>query len=163
MNGKLGKFVLYYIIAAIIIAFDQITKWLIVKNMELGESITIIENFLYITSHRNRGAAWGILQGQMWFFYIITAVVIVGIIYYIQKYTKENKVMGIALGFMLGGAIGNFIDRLFRKEVVDFINTYIFSYDFPIFNVADSALCVGVVLLFIHMLFIEGKQEKEKA
>jgi signal peptidase II len=154
--------VLYYIIAVIIIGIDQVTKWLIVKNMELGESITVIENFLYITSHRNRGAAWGILQGQMWFFYIITTIVIIGIIYYIQKYTKENKVMGIALGLMLGGAIGNFIDRLFRKEVVDFINTYIFSYDFPIFNVADSALCVGVVLLFIQML-LEGKQEKEKA
>jgi signal peptidase II len=154
--------VLYYIIAVIIIGIDQVTKWLIVKNMELGESITVIENFIYITSHRNRGAAWGILQGQMWFFYIITTVVIIGIIYYIQKYTKENKVMGIALGLMLGGAIGNFIDRLFRKEVVDFINTYIFSYDFPIFNVADSALCVGVVLLFIQML-LEGKQEKEKA
>ncbi|MBZ5748687.1 MULTISPECIES: signal peptidase II [Metabacillus] len=153
---------LYYIIAVIIIGIDQVTKWLIVKNMELGESITVIENFIYITSHRNRGAAWGILQGQMWFFYIITTVVIIGIIYYIQKYTKENKVMGIALGLMLGGAIGNFIDRLFRKEVVDFINTYIFSYDFPIFNVADSALCVGVVLLFIQML-LEGKQEKEKA
>jgi signal peptidase II len=154
--------VLYYIIAVIIIGIDQVTKWLIVKNMELGESITVIENFLYITSHRNRGAAWGILQGQMWFFYIITTIVIIGIIYYIQKYTKENKVMGVALGLMLGGAIGNFIDRLFRKEVVDFINTYIFSYDFPIFNVADSALCVGVVLLFIQML-LEGKQEKEKA
>jgi signal peptidase II len=154
--------VLYYIIAVIIIGIDQVTKWLIVKNMELGESITVIENFIYITSHRNRGAAWGILQGQMWFFYIITTIVIIGIIYYIQKYTKENKVMGIALGLMLGGAIGNFIDRLFRKEVVDFINTYIFSYDFPIFNVADSALCVGVVLLFIQML-LEGKQEKEKA
>jgi signal peptidase II len=155
--------VFYYIIAAIIILIDQVTKWLIVKNMQLGENITVIENFLYITSHRNRGAAWGILQGQMWFFYIITTIVIVGMIYYIQKYTKENKVMGIALGLMLGGAIGNFIDRLFRKEVVDFINTYIFSYDFPIFNVADSALCVGVVLLFIHMLFFEGKQEKEQA
>jgi signal peptidase II len=154
--------VFYYIIAAIIIVIDQVTKWLIVKNMEYGENITVIENFLYITSHRNRGAAWGILQGQMWFFYIITAVVIIGMIYYIQKYTKENKVMGIALGLMLGGAIGNFIDRLFRKEVVDFINTYIFSYDFPIFNVADSALCVGVALLFIQML-LEGKQEKEKA
>ncbi|APH05330.1 signal peptidase II [Bacillus weihaiensis] len=153
----------YYIIAAVIIAIDQITKWYIVKNMELGENIPVIENFLYITSHRNTGAAWGILAGQMWFFYIITAIVIVGLIYYIQKYARENKVMGLALGLMLGGAIGNFIDRLFRKEVVDFINTYIFSYNFPIFNVADSALCVGVGLLFIHMLFFEGKQEKEQA
>lgn len=162
-KGKLGTKVYYYLIAAIIIAIDQVTKWYIVKNLELGENITIIENFLYITSHRNKGAAWGILQGQMWFFYIVTAVVIVGMIYYIQKYTKENKVMGVALGLMLGGAIGNFIDRIFLKEVVDFINTYIFSYDFPIFNVADSALCVGVILLFIHMLFFEGKQEKEQA
>ncbi|MCM3160420.1 MULTISPECIES: signal peptidase II [Metabacillus] len=153
----------YYIIAAVIILIDQVTKWLIVRNMQIGENITVIENFFYITSHRNRGAAWGILEGQMWFFYIITAVVIVGLIYYIQKHTKENKVMGVALGFMLGGAIGNFIDRLFRKEVVDFINTYIFSYDFPIFNIADSALCIGVALLFIHMLFFEGKQEKEQA
>lgn len=153
----------YYIIAAVIILIDQVTKWLIVRNMKIGENITVIENFFYITSHRNRGAAWGILEGQMWFFYIITAVVIVGLIYYIQKHTKENKVMGVALGFMLGGAIGNFIDRLFRKEVVDFINTYIFSYDFPIFNIADSALCIGVALLFIHMLFFEGKQEKEQA
>jgi len=155
--------VYYYIIAAVIILIDQVTKWLIVRNMKIGENITVIENFFYITSHRNRGAAWGILEGQMWFFYIITAVVIVGLIYYIQKHTKENKVMGVALGFMLGGAIGNFIDRLFRKEVVDFINTYIFSYDFPIFNIADSALCIGVALLFIHMLFFEGKQEKEQA
>ncbi|PMC38362.1 signal peptidase II [Bacillus sp. UMB0899] len=151
----------YYIIAGLIIIIDQLTKWLIVKNMEIGDHIPVIENFLYITSHRNRGAAWGILQGQMWFFYIITAIVIVGLIYYIQKHTKQNVVMGVALGFMLGGAIGNFIDRLFRKEVVDFINTYIFSYDFPIFNIADSALCIGVGLLFIHMLFFEGKKKEQ--
>jgi signal peptidase II len=157
-----GFFVFYYIIALFVILFDQLTKWLIVKNMVLGESITIIEDFLYITSHRNRGAAWGILQGQMWFFYIITVIVIVGIIYYIQKATKGKMLMGISLGFMLGGAIGNFIDRVFRKEVVDFINTYIFSYDFPVFNIADSALVVGVGLLMIQMLREEREAKKEK-
>lgn len=130
--------------------------------MELGESITIIENFLYITSHRNRGAAWGILQGQMWFFYIITTVVIIGIIYYMAKYAKGKALLGISLGLMLGGAIGNFIDRLLRKEVVDFVDTYIFSYDFPIFNVADSALVVGVALLMIQM-FREEREAKEKS
>lgn len=152
----------YYILALIIIGIDQWTKWLIVKNMELGESITIIENFLYITSHRNRGAAWGILQGQMWFFYIITTVVIIGIIYYMAKYAKGKALLGISLGLMLGGAIGNFIDRLLRKEVVDFVDTYIFSYDFPIFNVADSALVVGVALLMIQM-FREEREAKEKS
>lgn len=130
--------------------------------MVLGESITIIENFLYITSHRNRGAAWGILQGQMWFFYIITLVVIVGIVYYMVKYAKGKALLGLSLGLLLGGAIGNFIDRLFRKEVVDFVDTYIFSYDFPIFNVADSALVVGVALLMIQMFREEREAKKEK-
>ncbi len=128
--------------------------------MYYGQSITVIENFLYITSYRNRGAAWGILQGQMWFFYLITVVVVVGLIIYIQKLKKQDKWFGIALALMLGGAIGNFIDRVVRKEVVDFLNTYIFTYDFPIFNVADSALVVGVIIMFIMTLF-EGKMKKE--
>jgi signal peptidase II len=155
-------FVFYYIIALFVIALDQLTKFLIVKKMELGESIEVIENFLYITSHRNRGAAWGILQGQMWFFYIITVVVIIGIIYYIQKAAKGKMLLGISLGFMLGGAIGNFIDRVIHKEVVDFVNTYIFGYDFPVFNVADSALVVGVAMLMIQMLLEERELKKEK-
>lgn len=133
---------------------------MVVKQMEIGESIEIIPNFLYITSHRNRGAAWGILQGQMWFFYIITAIVIIALVFYIQRLKREERMLGIALGLMLGGAIGNFIDRVWRKEVVDFINTYIFTYDFPIFNVADSALVIGVGLIFVLTLF-EGKTTKE--
>ncbi|MDQ0217155.1 lipoprotein signal peptidase [Peribacillus cavernae] len=152
---------LYYLIALFVIALDQITKWLIVKNMEYGESIEIINNFLYITSHRNRGAAWGILEGQMWFFYVITIIVIVGLVYYLQKMGRQSVLLGVSLGLMLGGAIGNFIDRIVRKEVVDFIHTYIFSYNFPIFNVADSALCIGVGLLIIYM-FLEEKLAKER-
>jgi signal peptidase II len=152
----------YYIIALFVVLIDQATKWLIVKNMKYGESIKVIEDFFYITSHRNRGAAWGILQGQMWFFYAITVIVIIGIIYYIQKAAKGNTLLGISLALMLGGAIGNFIDRVFRKEVVDFIQTFIFSYDFPIFNIADSALVIGVALLMVQMLR-EERQAKEKS
>lgn len=145
-------FVFYYIIALFVIVLDQWTKWLIVKKLELGESIRVIQDFFYITSHRNRGAAWGILQGQMWFFYIITVIVIIGIIYYIQKETKGKWKLGVSLGLMLGGAIGNFIDRVFRKEVVDFINTFVLGYDFPVFNIADSSLVIGVILMMIQML-----------
>ncbi|AIE59582.1 signal peptidase II [Bacillus methanolicus] len=152
----------YYIIALFVILLDQLTKWLIVKKMVYGESIEIIKNFLYITSHRNRGAAWGILQGQMWLFYTITVIVIVGIVYYIQKAAKGKLLLGVSLGLMLGGAIGNFIDRVFRKEVVDFIHTYIFSYNFPIFNIADSALVIGVILLMLQMLR-EEREIKEKS
>ncbi|EEK88074.1 Lipoprotein signal peptidase [Bacillus thuringiensis IBL 200] len=151
---------IYYVIALFVIAIDQISKWLIVKNMELGTSIPIIDNVLYITSHRNRGAAWGILENKMWFFYIITVVFVVFIVFYMKKYAKTDKLLGISLGLILGGAIGNFIDRVFRQEVVDFIHVYIFSYNYPVFNIADSALCIGVVLIIIQTL-LEGKKAKE--
>ncbi|HZW68520.1 MAG TPA: signal peptidase II [Pseudogracilibacillus sp.] len=151
----------YYIIALFVIIFDQWTKWLVVKNMELYERITLIDNFLYFTSFRNKGAAWGILQDQMMFFYIITIIVIVGIIYYLHKYVKDNLFQGIAIAFVLGGAIGNFIDRLLRKEVVDFIDVMIFNYDYPIFNLADSFLVIGVILIFIATIIEESKGRKE--
>jgi signal peptidase II len=154
--------VFYYLIAILIILLDQLTKWLVVSKMAFGDSITIINNVLYITSHRNRGAAWGILQGQMWLFYAITLVVIIALIFYIQKAAKGKWLLGISLGLMLGGAIGNFLDRVFRKEVVDFIHTFIFGYNFPVFNVADSSLCIGVVLLMIVMLRDE-RETKEKS
>jgi len=153
---------LYYLLSFIIIGFDQLTKWIIVKFMDFGESIPVIENLFYITSHRNQGAAWGILQGQMWFFYLITVIVIIFIIYYLQKYAKGRVLYGISLALMLGGAVGNFIDRLFRKEVVDFIDVKIFGYDFPIFNIADSSLTIGVILLIIAMFLEERKEKKEQ-
>ncbi|MGM0940188.1 MAG: signal peptidase II [Bacillota bacterium] len=153
----------YYLIALFIIGLDQLTKWMIVRSMELGEQITVINNFFYITSHRNTGAAWGILEGQMVFFYIVTAIVVVGVIYYMQKHAKESKTLAVSLSLVLGGAIGNFIDRLFRQEVVDFFNFIIFGYDFPIFNVADSSLVIGVGLIIIAMLIDEAKKGKAKS
>lgn len=147
----------YYLLALAVILLDQWTKWLVVKKMELYDSITLIDNFLYFTSFRNKGAAWGILQNQMVFFYIITIIVIIGIIYYLHKHVRDNILQGIAIAFILGGAIGNFVDRLFRKEVVDFIDVMIFSYDFPIFNLADSFLVVGVGSIFIATILEERK------
>lgn len=153
----------YYVLAFIVILFDQISKWLIVKNMKLSESIVVIKDFFSITSHRNSGAAWGILQNQMIFFYIITLIVVIGIIYYMQKYAKESRLLAIALGLLLGGAIGNFIDRIFRKEVVDFLDFKIINYNYPIFNLADSALFIGVGILIIYVIIDETKNKKEKS
>lgn len=143
------------------ILIDQITKWLVVRNMEIGESIPIIDGFFYLTSHRNSGAAWGILQNQMIFFYIITVLFIGIAVFYMQKYAKDNKLLGISLGIILGGAIGNFIDRLLFQEVVDFLDFYLFNYNFPIFNIADSALTIGVILLLI-VTIIDERNEKRK-
>ncbi len=152
----------YYLLALFFVLFDQWTKWLVVTKMDQYESVPIIENFFYITSHRNSGAAWGILQDQMIFFYIITVIVVIGLVYLLHKYANESKLMAIALSLFLGGALGNFIDRLFRQEVVDFFDVYIFTYNYPIFNIADSVLVIGAIMTIIAM-FMEERRNKGKA
>lgn len=144
---------------AILILMDQISKYIIVKTMNVGESIPVIGDVLQITSHRNYGAAWGMLQNQMMFFYIITIVVLIALIYFYYKEAADNLLMQCGLMLIFAGAIGNFIDRLFRGNVVDFIDTKIISYDFPIFNVADSCLTIGVFILLYELLFNQ-KEEK---
>lgn len=148
-------------IVAITLVIDQLTKFLVVNYMTIGQSISVIDNFLYITSHRNEGAAWGILQGKMTFFYIVTLIVIGVIIFWIRRLDmKKEKLLMIALSLILGGALGNFIDRVMYQHVVDFINTYIFGYDFPIFNIADSALCIGVFLMGIDAVLDVRRQKQ---
>lgn len=152
---------MYYVLTLLVILLDQWTKWLIVASMEMGESVKVINDIFHITSHRNRGAAWGMLEGQFWLFYIITAVVVVALVYFMQTEAKGKPLMKTSLAILLGGAIGNFIDRLFRGEVVDFIQTFIFGYRFPIFNIADAALTIGVLLLFGAMFIEDQKRKKE--
>ncbi|QQK78341.1 signal peptidase II [Salicibibacter cibarius] len=154
---------IYYLLALVVLIADQLTKWLIAAYMEIGETIPVIEDVIHITSHRNAGAAFGILQGQMWLFYIVTIIVTVGIVYFIKKMGQTDKWIGIPLGILLGGTVGNFIDRILHGEVIDFIDVYIGTYSFPIFNVADSALTVGVILLIIKLFIDERKEKKEKA
>ncbi len=155
------------LLAGGLIALDQLTKNLVVRNMEVGESIKIIDGFLNLTSHRNSGAAWGMFQGQMVFFYIVTVAVVAMLIYIYKKEAKDNLLMQLALTFLLAGAVGNFIDRVLFQEVVDFIDVLIFGYDFPIFNVADSALTIGVILMLIEFFFMgrgdENEQNKSRA
>ncbi len=155
---------IYYGIAALVILVDQLTKWLVAANMEIGERIPLIEPYLGLLSHRNRGAAWGMLEGQMWLFAIVTIVVVGGIVYYFQKEAKNEPLFAWSLMLLLGGAVGNFIDRMARGEVVDFVNVLIpvINYDFPIFNVADAALTAGVVLVILHLILDEKKNKKDK-
>src|SRR4051812_2721427 len=98
---------------------------MVVKNMELGERIAIWDPWLGLLSHRNRGAAWGMLEGQMWLFTIVTIGVIIGIIYFYHKEAKGKPFFQVSLMLLLGGAIGNFIDRLYYGEVVDFVDVLI--------------------------------------
>ena len=153
----------YYGLAALVILLDQITKWMVVKNMELGERIAIWDPWIGLLSHRNRGAAWGMLEGQMWLFTIVTIGVIIGIIYFYHKEAKGKPFFQVSLMLLLGGAIGNFIDRLYYGEVVDFVDVLIpiMNYHFPIFNIADAALTIAVIMLLIAMI-MEDRAEKKK-
>ncbi|EGQ3662708.1 lipoprotein signal peptidase [Staphylococcus pseudintermedius] len=155
----------YYIglslfITLIILIGDQLTKFIISTQMTLGESFAVVPKFLYITSHRNNGAAWGILSGKMTFFYIITIIVLIALIVFYIKEAKNNMLMQIAISLLFSGALGNFIDRVSSGEVVDFIDTVIFGYDFPIFNIADASLTIGVVLLIIVLLKDQNQKGK---
>ena len=153
----------YYGLAAFVVLLDQWTKWLIVKNMEYGERIAVLDPWFGILSHRNKGAAWGMLEGQMWLFSIVTVAVICAIVYFYHREAKGKPIFQVGLMLLLGGAIGNFIDRLFRGEVVDFVDVLIpiIKYDFPIFNVADAALTIAVVILMIGLIREDKKEKKQ--
>jgi signal peptidase II len=141
-----GEVVRLFIIAAVIIAIDQATKYVVTSLMELGESIPVINNFLYITYVRNPGAAFGMLPYQTLFFVIITAVVVIFIIFYYRTLSEDHFWLRLGLALQLGGAIGNLIDRLRGGYVIDFINFTVWP---PVFNIADSAIVVGIAIFII--------------
>ncbi|MBQ9861771.1 MAG: signal peptidase II [Clostridia bacterium] len=140
-------------ITAALVSLDQLTKWLAVLSLKNAETITLIPKVLGLTYVENAGAAFGILQGQRWFFLILTGVVMAAILWLLlfgkfRKYLLFN----ISATLIVAGGIGNFIDRLIHGYVVDFIEVLFF--EFPVFNVADCFVVVGSVLLLVFFLFI---------
>lgn len=150
---------LVIIIAALVVAVDQITKamaasWLVGLP---GQSYHLWPGVFHLTYAENRGAAFGMLQNGRWFFLITTVIACGVIIWFLRKERgKMHQLMRVTLALILGGAIGNFIDRLFLGYVRDMLDATIIN--FAIFNVADSAVSVGCVLLFIDLLFLKGKR-----
>ncbi len=143
------------IISLLGIIADRISK-ILVSN---GTSFVVIKNFFSITYARNFGAAWSILSGNRLFLILITIIALGLIIYYIVKSNKITNIEALSYGLVLGGIIGNFIDRLFFGYVIDFLDFYIFGYNFPIFNIADSLIVIGVVILII-ISFIRGDKNE---
>lgn len=148
-----------------LIALDQITKIIVKTNMELGQSIKIINNFFYFTYTRNTGAAWSSFEDSYAFLMIITIVALIFFLYLYKDIDfKTKKIYSISICMMIAGTIGNLIDRLARilfdgLGVIDFLDFVIFGYDFPIFNVADICLVVGIFLIAFDIIFLEKKRE----
>jgi signal peptidase II len=139
-----------------VVALDQITKYAIEAQLSLGQSIEIIKGFFSLTYARNTGAAWSILTGQMTFFYIVSAIALVVMTYFLLKTDKKENLQRIALALLIAGTLGNFIDRLMFQYVRDFLDFIIIGYDFPIFNVADISLNVAIGLLILEAI-LEGR------
>ena len=137
------------IIAALIV-LDQLVKAYIVQNIALGEIKSWIPNLVSLTYLQNRGAAFSILQDQQLLFAVITLVVVVGAIWYLHKHMEDSFWMVLGLTLIIAGGLGNFIDRISQGFVVDMF--HLDFINFAIFNVADSYLTVGVIILLIAML-----------
>ena len=138
------------VIVLLLIALDQLVKSYIVWQIPLGEVRSWIPNLVSLTYLQNRGAAFSILQDQQWLFAIITLVVMVGAIWYLHKHMEDSLWTVLGLILIIAGGLGNFIDRVSQGFVVDMF--YLDFINFAIFNVADSYLTVGVIILLIAML-----------
>jgi signal peptidase II len=143
---------IWYLISILAVVIDQLTKYLIKENLVYGERIPVIGNFLYITRHTNTGAAWGIFSNATVLLTVFSGLMILLMIFIIPKF--HHKFLKLAFSLVLGGAVGNQIDRMFQGEVTDFIATFFWGYAFPVFNAADSAIVVGSILLLIYMIFL---------
>ena len=142
-----------------LIAIDQITKYHFSHTLTLYETKPVIDDFFYFSYTINTGAAWSFLADVAWaqtFFKILTAVaLLIFVAMYVYSLKKDYKWLKVSLIFLIGGTLGNFIDRLSMNGVIDFIGFSFGEYAFPIFNLADTFLVVGVIMLFIQFLFLD--------
>ena len=139
-----------------ILILDQLSKSLIEVYFKLNESIKIINNFFYLTRVQNTGGAWSIFSDKSYIFIIVSIIALVLLIRYMLKF-KKNKRNSIAFAILISGIFSNLADRIFLGYVRDFLDFKIFGYDFPIFNVADIAIVIGVFLLIIAIIKGEDK------
>lgn len=152
MNKKIFQ------IAIIILALDQISKVLINSFLKLGESIALIPSFFNLTLCYNEGAAWGLFANNKIVIALGSLVAVVMIYHFIFCF-KKNTRNNIAFGLVIGGMAGNLIDRVFFGYVRDFLDFYIFNYDFPVFNIADTAIVIGIILLIYAVIKGEDLSE----
>ena len=139
----------------VIIFGDLLTKHLVASSMQLGQSQPIINNFFYFTYAHNTGVAWGMMSGHLLLFILVALVSAVVMIVYFRRTSKKEILTRFGLVLAFSGMIGNLFDRIVLGYVRDFIDVIIFNYNFPIFNIADIAVVVGVGLIIFEIIFEE--------
>jgi len=148
--------------ALVIYAADQVSKALVVAALEPGESFNVLGDFVRIWYVQNNGAAFSLFPGAIWLFVPVTVLALVMIGYFFRSFRDRGPWIHIVLGAILGGTLGNLTDRVRLGYVVDFISVGIGDWRFPTFNVADSAVVVGIGLLVAYLTFAEGRRHQDE-
>ncbi|WP_311561996.1 signal peptidase II [Peptoniphilus duerdenii] len=151
-----------FFFVVLLVMMDQLSKFFVVSFLKGQSPYILIDGFLSFYYIENRGAAFGILQNSQLLFSIITIVVLLGLmIYLIKNYKSSSIATKISLTLIIAGAIGNFIDRLRLKYVIDFISFRMFGHDFAVFNLADSFIVIGTIIVMILVILHENPKRKK--
>ena len=148
--------ILVLVISAAIVVLDQIFKYLAINNLKSIENIVVIDNLLYFTYLENRGAAFGIFSNQRWLFIIATVLAIILLVYLVFVKKFQSKIFNISVALIIGGGVGNLIDRIFLGYVVDYIEISFFP---PVCNFADYCITAGTIILIIWLFFCYDKNK----
>lgn len=150
---------LYVIIGILLLGTDIATKLLAIEYLKPIGTFPIWEGVFHLTYVENRGAAFGMMQGGRVFFILISLIIIGAMFYFAKRYKNRSKLLDWGLTLITAGALGNLLDRIFRGFVVDFFDFCLIDY--PVFNMADIFVCLGVGLLAIYVIFFEGKNNED--
>ena len=149
------KICIFSVLSILIVLRDRLVKIIVNKYISLDKTIKVFKNIIYLTNVHNKGAAFSIMFGQRIILILISLIFLGLIIYYVKKHNKYN----IPFSFIIGGLIGNLIDRVIFGYVIDYIGIKIFNYYFPIFNIADSFIVIGALLLIFKIDKVGEKHE----
>lgn len=159
------KYIILLVVSTFVLALDQVTKLYIDRTMDLHSSISVVENFFNITYMRNRGAAFSFLSDfsyRLPFFILVSLIAVAVILVVFCRLRPDQKFTAFCLALIFSGALGNLIDRIRLGEVIDFLDAHWYQHHWPAFNVADSAICMGVFFLAVDMLMEERRQKSKK-
>ena len=158
------KYSVVAVIAAVVLVLDQLTKWYVRQTVSLYESIAVIDSLFNITHVRNTGGAFSLFAGssqavRLPFFLLMSMIAVVVLLVFVRRVRPEQRLLLFALGAILGGALGNFVDRLVYGEVTDFLDFHWHGYYWPAFNVADSCITTGMLILLFYSLLVHDEAD----
>lgn len=158
------KYWVLLVVSGWILFVDQWTKYIVQQKLALHQTVEVIQRFFNLVHVRNTGGAFGIFAGERGgigsiLFVVVSLIAIGTILFLFVKVREDEKTLSLSFSLVLAGAIGNLIDRLRYGEVVDFLDFYLFSYHWPAFNIADSAICIGIGLIVLDLLIRDRKKK----